>query len=256
MIRFRTYLGMCSLCFIGAAGVGILTADSVAVADQHSFRGASKLERFIAPYPHSRFFPLGEGIHVNGHERNLAYGLTDDAPERVANWYEGIWTTQGLTLKRHERKGEITVVGIDPLGGWVRTVIASTHGYEMLGPTGVEDDRSTVVVASLSESYALRSPPKAPVPQQCHVQSFTGGKDTGVYTEMLFLVCEGFVREVVSFYDRALPTASRKEPIQFTGAESSVHINYSTDTTGVVLTATQSDEERPKVAVTLTWQER
>lgn len=256
MSSFRAYMGIFTLCCIFAAGMGIVTADSVAVADQRAFQGANQLERFIAPYPHSRFFPLGEGVHVNGHDRYLAYGLTDDTPEHVADWYEGIWTTQGLSLKRHEREGEITVVGADPLGGWVRTVIASTHGYEMLGPTGVDDDRSTVVVASLSESYALHSAPKAPIPEQCHVQSFTGGKDTGVQTEMLFLVCEGFVREVVSFYDKALPTALRKEPIKFSGAESSVHINYSTETTGVVLTATQSDEKSPKVAVTLTWQER
>ncbi len=254
MIRFKTYLAISALCFLASAAMGIVSADSV--AEYQTFEAANRLERFIAPYPQSQFFPLGEGIHINGHERTLAYGLSADSIGQVADWYEGIWSTLGLEVKRHELDGEITVVGSEPLGGWVRTIVATTHGYKMLGPPGVSDERSTVLVASLSESYPLPSTPKAPIPPQCHVQSFTGGKDKGVDTEMVFLVCDGFVREVVNFYDKTLPRAARKQPIEFSGAESSVHINYATDSVGVVLTATPSDSESPKVAVTLTWQER
>lgn len=246
---------LCCGVLVGSVG-GILSIESEARAVSSSKLMGDHVARFISPYPHSQFYPMGSELHVDGKPRELAYALSEDSPEIVADWYEGIWETQGLLVRRRRLGGEVIVTGSDPIGGWVRTIVATTHREELIGPVGFRDDRKTVLIASLSEAFEVPVAPSVPVPDFCEVKSYTGARDLGVHTEMVFLRCEASLREVTGFYDREFPEAKRREPLEFGPGSSSAHLTFDTPTSGLVLTAVKLARDTPGVAVTLTWQER
>ncbi len=229
----------------GAAVLGVLTARH-GVAEAYAERSPQlgKIKDLMPQYPNMTFYPMGQSLHVAGVDREMAYGTTVDAPFKVAERYEAIWESQSYDVDRHSADDEEWVSARAPNDPWVRSVvIARSHGR-------------TTVIASVSAAEAEGDDPRIPVPSFCDAVSHTGARDQGVRTEMVFAACEGYVREVVDYYDAALHGTDRKERIDPASSKGGVFVTYSGSDVEVMLVAKQSDTDPPMTAVTVTWQER
>ncbi len=233
---FAVALGVAAL-----AGVLVARHDEAQAFAERLVTSAT-LARHVPPYPDSRAMPLGETVHVSGVARELAYALTVDAPDKVADRYEGIWRSQGLRVERRAHDGAEWVTAFADEDPWVRTVVASAT------------ERGTVLVQSLRPLRGSAAVPAFPCPAGCVLLDHTGARDGGVTTEVVFLACDGYLAELVDFYDDLLVSLERRERLRESGP-ASLFVTYSGATHEVSLAATESGDP-PRVAATITWQER
>ncbi|MFC1611178.1 hypothetical protein ACFL6C_09475 [Myxococcota bacterium] len=233
------------------AGVAVAAMAGVLVArHEHAQAYGEQLQRFemltklIPPYPAAFFYPMGEDLHVDGVSREMAYAMTEDPPRKVADRYEAVFGSQGFEVERFEVGGETWVVASDDKDPWLRTVMT------------MPSQGMTMILASVRPLDRLPQLPRVPVPESCRVISHTGARDGGVRTEMAFLVCEGYLSELLDFYDDALYGSRRRVRIQEGGADGSAQVTYSAEGVEVILAALQADIDPARVTASVTWQER
>jgi hypothetical protein len=238
----RAFAGTFAMAVTVAAIAGVLTARS-----EHAQAYGEQLQRFehlsklVPMYPGASFLPLGESVHVGGLGREMGYALTDDSPWKVGERYQGIWESQGLRVARDSMPTRDTVTAYAFEEDWVRTVVATSDG-----------DRTTII-ASVRILDGAMPEPSFPIPESCEVVNHTGARDDGVRTQIVYLACEGYVPELIDFYDDLLHGARRNPRAVGEGV---AYISYSSDVLEVSLAASQGGGDPPATAATLTWQER
>lgn len=242
-MNWRTRAGIAVVGLLGASVAGILTAQ-MKQAEAYSERPPvlGRVADLIPLYPNTRFLPMGTNIHVDGVSREMAYATTPDPPHKIADRYEGIWVSQGFRVNRESVGADESVTASDEM--WVRTVVASPSAG------------GSTIVASVREAVVRPAKPRIPVPPICSVVSHTGSKDGEVITEMIFLSCEGYLSEVLDFFDDALYGITRNERREGVDRSSGVYVTYAADDLHVILTASQRDSDPPRVGAAVTWQER
>lgn len=242
--RWRYLVALWLLGVAGAAVAGVLAAmQEEAVAYSEPAPRFTNLTDLVPPYPGAAFFPMGDSLNVDGFTREMGYALSGDLPAKVADRYEAIWRSQGFKVERQARQTEQRVTATAQSDPWMRTVVATLSGER------------TAIVASVREVFATPQPPATPVPRFCKVVSYTGGRDQGIMTEMVFLSCEGYLRELVEFYDGALHGTRRIDRFA-AQTDDPVHITYSGSELEVMLSASQLADDPPRTVASVTWQER
>jgi hypothetical protein len=231
----------------GAAVAGILTArHNVAQAYGERPPQLGKIGGLIPAYPDAPFFPMGQALHVDGVDREMAYAVTVDPPETVADRYEAIWTSQGYDVSREMVGDEAWIAAGAPGDPWARTLVITRTAA-----------KETTIVASVREAAELPGDPRIPVPSTCTVVGHTGGRDQGVHTEIVFLACETYLREIIDYYDGALHGTERENAFDEAGVAGSAYVTYAGRDVEVIVAARQDPEaDPPKTAATVTWQER
>jgi len=256
--RRRAFATAFAISIAGAAVAGVLVArGELAQAYGESLQRFERLSKVIPLYRDSSFYPMGKGLHVDGVSREMAYAVTSDPVWKVADWYEGLWTSQGFQVQRNTVGGEEWIMAMDAHDPWMRTIAAvpgNSDGDDHGGGGG--GGGQTTILASVRPLDTPAAKPKLPVANDCAVISHNGAKDMGVATEMMYLSCNGYVGEVVDFYDEVLYGAVRRGEIHQSATNASGRLVYSSDGLEVILSLQQTSVEPPRVVVSLTWQER
>lgn len=246
-------------CLGGILGV-LFTAVEVLHADSQdapSFGPA--FERFlddVPTYPGAQFFPLGSGMQVDSQTRQMGYAVTNDGLDKVADRYEGVWSSRGYFVRRRQSEREAWIIASDPTDPEVRSVVAT-----------VGDDGRTTIIASVSNRHEQVAQ-TVPVPERCVVVSSTAAVDRGVMTEIIFVSCDAPLHDVIDFYDGKLSTTTRRAFVDPTAARPDAHIQYSGKAlhVGVLLTRVSTPQGTPagspegadtgeaRTTGTITWQ--
>jgi hypothetical protein len=238
----RGFAGLFVLAVAAAAVAGVLVArGEPAQAYGEQLQRFAHLSKLVPIYPGATFYPLGETVHVGGLEREMGYARTPDPPWKVGERYQGIWESQGLRVTRDSLPSRDAVTAHAFEDDWVRTVVAESDGAQ------------TTIVASVRLLDAPMPEPSFPIPESCEVVDHTGARDEGVRTQIAYLACEGYLVELIDFYDDLLHGATRKPRAV---GEEVAFITWSAEATEVTLTASQADVDPPATAATITWQGR
>ena len=187
----------------------------------HTIMAAAQGNAPIPDYPQSRLYPLGQGVHVNGQERQLSYALSQDQPEKVIAYYEGIFNAQSLITKRNDLGDAQSLTAFLPGDAFLRTILATPN------PAG------TIIVASLSSSNPFGQNARVPMPEKCQTLSHTGAHDRGVQSEMAFIDCPLPAEEIEAFYNQKMAGAEKsdynagsgKSLLRYESAQSYLEVN-------------------------------
>ncbi len=216
-----------------AALLGIRDA-STARDSAPTFRGLTHL---IPDYPGAIFHAASDGLHLDGTQRFMAYAITDDAPDQILKRYRGLFEDRGLTVTAHAY-GVTARANEDD---WLRSIAV------------LKRDGTTTIVASISRAGEPRSKSPLPKPETCVVIESAGARDNGVTRETVSLQCEGFLDDVVDFYDALMSHADTQDD----HAGTLTMRTYETAKgEHMTLIARQDDDSPPRVGVSLYWEAR
>jgi hypothetical protein len=236
----RRALAAGGACLLASALAGILLARvPAAQALDEAEPPRTLVDRLIPRYPQARLLSLGGPVHVNGHPRQLAYAVTDDAPSKVAERYEAIWRSQGFEVSRRTVGSEEWVHASSHSDTYLRTVAATRLNNE------------TAIIASASDAAALPARLLPPLPPTCTPLSRTGSLDAGVASEVLQLVCRARLTELLDYYDRRLGRVAGSEMRDGAAAV----VSYQRGGKEAMVAAHELSEEPPRTMLILTWQE-
>lgn len=251
--RWRRWL----LAAVGAVLVAALAgvvAGHGAVADRHARPRLQRLERLVPPPPETLFYPLGEQLHVQGVDRQMAYGLTRASVHKVVARYEGIWRSQGLSVRRQRvptasGDAELWVFGYHADDPWLRTVMATPK------------HSGSLVVASIAPAGLQSGPPRVPMPGACSAVSHTGALDGDRRTEMALLDCSAAPRDVMGFYRGLLGSPSKRRQLHTPEGRDGLWASFARDGRRVELSVVQikrsADARAPELrsAAAVHWQQ-
>ncbi len=241
----RRWAAVTIVALAGSAGFGVFTAWLGEVEAEGSQPPRFELlQKEIPPYPNAFFFPMGRDLHTNGSPREMGYAVSEDPPRKVADRYEAIWNSRGQQVERLSGENEETLIATHPRDPIIRTVIVTAAA-----------DGQTVIIASVSEKFTTAKQQLIPVPASCDVITSNGARDGRIVTEMVFLGCEAPLEEILAYYNGHLGSARAEVRVGPTMDHKDAQISYLGDRIHVDLMASQAEDEPPRTAVSITWQE-
>jgi hypothetical protein len=205
----------------------------------HTIMAASQGNALIPNYPGSHLYPLGQGVHINGQERQLSYALSNDHPEKIIGYYEGLFRAQGLSVKHNHLGQAQSLTAFTPGDMVLRTILVTPN------PAG------TVIVASISSTNPFGQTTSVPVPEKCQVLSHTGAIDGPVQSELVFLDCPFGAEQVEVFYNQKMAGAEKSDYHQGDGKSL---LRYENPHAFLQLNLEERSEPKIATALVLLWQ--
>ncbi len=153
------------------AGCALAALAGVAAARD----GRAPVDLRWAYYPEHRLLSAGEGVRLNGDERQLAYFLSMDDPITIVEHYEAVWRGEGFVVSRRYNEEEELLTASD--GDERRSVVVARQGK--------------VSVAWVSRrffgegGYTVR----APIDESCEPLHHSASRDGAVVREVVTLSC-------------------------------------------------------------------
>ncbi len=239
-----------------SALVGVLSVEMNSLqAYSESISRFTNLHKLIPAHPGSVFLPMGDEVDVGGWSREMGYALTKDSAFKVAERYQAIFEGEGLVVERRSDEVSESVVAFAPGDEWLRTIVATKNQAQTFGN---KLSGGSTIIASITPALAGFKAPDIPTPPDCQVVSHTGARDQNIRTRLAFFECEGYVEDVVKFYDQELLGSTKK--VMPGSKRNSKHLHYSSAARSVDLVLVQSPQKDtdkgPRLALSLTWQER
>ena len=240
----RRFAALAALGLVASAGLGVLTArvrPLEAAVEYPPELGIVGVE--IPPYPNAQLLPLGDRVHTGGADRAMAYGITPDPAERVAERYAELFRGRGLSVRLRALGDERVITATDLPAGLIRTVVVADTG------------NGTSIIASVADPGADEAPLRVPVPPRCDVADRSGATDGALTTEVVTLRCEAAIADVATFYDGRLAGSERRALLEPTVDRKSLRVTYTSARLSVTVAADQPPEPTPVTAVSVSWQE-
>jgi hypothetical protein len=218
-----------------AAATGALDAPSPAVAGAPPPPAIPP--ELVPPYRSAPFWPLGGTVHVGGRPRRLQYATPADGPTEVADVYEALWRSEGLTVTRRRLDSEDWVVAHD--ARVLRTIVAVPRG------------RGTLLVASARDRGDETVPDPVPRPAGCAPSGRGGSDDPGARRELAAFNCAGNADAALAFYrERFGPGLA----VAADGSRGSV-TRFAAGATEVVVTTRPLAGDPRRTLLVVDWQE-
>lgn len=216
-----------ALAFSGAFGVYHAATARHEAGDP----GSRELAHLIPDYPDSQYHAASDGLHVEGKKRFMAYAMTDDRPSEVLERYHTMFEQRGLAVTAYD--GGLVAWATDD--DWLRSVAVGDG----------------LIVVSVTHRGEPKHKTPLPMPATCTVDESFGARDNGVTREQLSLRCDGFVSDVLDYYDNLMAHAEL-----MSDSTSDVTVRSYESRTGehMTLVAQQMNDSPPTTGISIYWE--
>ena len=228
----RRIFGLGLIACVCASGLGVLLADTK--------------PPFEVPfhYPGADFLPMGDKLAADGLSRRLYYARSNDAPTKIADYFEARWRAQGYGIERETLDSQSVWVGA--------TSTLTPERYSLL----VEKQGTQSVLLISSHSARERATElRIPILESCTLLSDSEAHERGVYTAMAFLRCKAYASEVLQFYSRQLDT-EYQAPLESVLDLKHSYVVLQNGTQNAQLVYSEVVRDAPETALSIVWQER